>query len=231
MKRKELLKILLENKDEDYKSFNDKIINTNKKTIGVRIPILRQIAKKIMKEDYVLFLNDVKDEYHEEIIVEGLVISKLKDVNNVINMINNYIIKIDNWCTCDTFASSLKIINKNKSRFYSYVYKNINSNNPWMVRLCFVILNSYYVKEEYINDIFKMIDNDNNSFYYVMMAKAWLISECYIKYPKQTFEYLKRTNIDDITFNKTISKICDSYRVTKEDKIVLKKMKKKSNIA
>ena len=48
---------------------------------------------------------------------------------------------------------------------------------------------------------------------------------------KQTFEYLKRTNIDDITFNKAISKICDSYRVTKEDKIVLKKMKKKSNIA
>lgn len=231
MKRKELLKILLENKDEDYKSFNDKIINTNKKTIGVRIPILRQIAKKIMKEDYVLFLNDVKDEYHEEIIVEGLVISKLKDVNNVINMIDNYIIKIDNWCTCDTFASSLKIINKNKSCFYSYIYKNINSNNPWMVRLCFVILHSYYVKEEYINDIFKMIDNDNNSFYYVMMAKAWLISECYIKYPKQTFEYLKRTNIDDITFNKAISKICDSYRLTKEDKIVLKKMKKKSNIA
>ena len=76
-----------------------------------------------------------------------------------------------------------------------------------------------------------MIDNDNNSFYYVMMAKAWLISECYIKYPKETFEYLKRTNIDDITFNKAISKICDSYRVTKEDKIVLKKMKKKSNIA
>lgn len=231
MKRKELLKILLENKDEEYKVFNDKIINTNKKTIGVRIPILRQIAKKIMKEDYVLFLNDVKDEYHEEIIVEGLVISKLKDVNNVINMIDNYIIKIDNWCTCDTFASSLKIINKNKSRFYSYVYKNIYSNNPWMVRLCFVILHSYYVEEEYINDIFKMIDNDNNSFYYVMMAKAWLISECYIKYPKQTFEYLKRTNIDDITFNKAISKICDSYRVTKEDKIVLKKMKKKSNIA
>lgn len=231
MKRKELLKILLENKDEEYKVFNDKIINTNKKTIGVRIPILREISKKIMKEDYVLFLNDVKDEYHEEIIVEGLVISKLKDVNNVINMIDNYIIKIDNWCTCDTFASSLKIINKNKSRFYSYVYKNIYSNNPWMVRLCFVILHSYYVEEEYINDIFKMIDNDNNSFYYVMMAKAWLISECYIKYPKQTFEYLKRTNIDDITFNKAISKICDSYRVTKEDKIVLKKMKKKSNIA
>lgn len=231
MKRKELLKILLENKDEEYKVFNDKIINTNKKTIGVRIPILREISKKIMKEDYVLFLNDVKDEYHEEIIVEGLVISKLKDVNNVINMIDNYIIKIDNWCTCDTFASSLKIINKNKSRFYSYVYKNINSNNPWMVRLCFVILHSYYVEEEYINDIFKMIDNDNNSFYYVMMAKAWLISECYIKCPKETFEYLKRTNIDDITFNKAISKICDSYRVTKEDKIVLKKMKKKSNIA
>lgn len=231
MKRKELLKILFENKDEEYKAFNDKIINTNKKTIGVRIPILREVTKKIMKEDYVLFLNDVKDEYHEEIIVEGLVISKLKDVNMILNKINNYIIKIDNWCTCDTFASSLKIINKNKSRFYSYVYKNICSNNPWMVRLCFVILISYYVEEEYLSDIFKMIDNDNNNFYYVMMAKAWLISECYIKYPKQTFKYLKHTNIDDITFNKAISKICDSYRVKKEDKIVLKKMKKKSNIA
>lgn len=231
MKRKESLKILLENKDEDYKAFNDKIINTNKKTIGVRIPVLRKVAKKIMKEDYASFLNNVKDEYHEEIIVEGLVISKLKDVNMIVNNINNYIIKIDNWCTCDTFASSLKIINKNKSFFYSYINKNINSNNIWMVRLCFVILTFYYVEEEYINDIFKMLENDNNSFYYIMMAKAWLISECYVKYPKQTFEYLKRTNIDYITFNKAISKICDSYRVKNEDKIVLKKMKKKSNIA
>ena len=60
------------------------------------------------------------------VLVSYFSIADTRHVNNVINMIDNYIIKIDNWCTCDTFASSLKIINKNKSRFYSYVYKKYN---------------------------------------------------------------------------------------------------------
>ena len=49
----------------------------------------------------------------------------------------------------------------------------------------------YFIEEKYLNEIFKLIDNDKNDFYYVMMVKAWLISICYVKYPKETLNYLK----------------------------------------
>ena len=58
------------------------------------------------------------------------------------------------------------------------------------------------------------------------MANAWLLSICYIKYPKETLNYLKRANLDVFTYNKTISKICDSFRVKKEDKDYLKTLRR-----
>ena len=63
--------------------------------------------------------------------------------------------------------------------------------------------------------------------YYVEMAVAWLLSYCYIKYPENTLKYLKNNNLNDFTFNKTIDKICESFRVSKEEKLKLKKLKRK----
>jgi len=58
------------------------------------------------------------------------------------------------------------------------------------------------------------------------MAIAWLLAECFIKYPKETDDYLTKSKINNFTFNKTISKICDSYRVSKEEKERLKSMRR-----
>lgn len=226
MKYKEFLKILNENSDAKYKKTNEKIIKTNKKMIGVRMPILHSLAKKISKKDYELFLKEVKDEYYECVLTEALVISYLADINEIFDKLDNFYYKIDNWAVCDSLASNLKIINKNLDITYSYVKRLLKSTNVWKVRFGFVLLLDYYVDEKYLFDIFKLIDSDKNDFYYVMMAKAWLISACYIKYPNETYEYLNKKNIDKITYNKAISKICDSYRVSLEDKIKLKKMKK-----
>ena len=62
-----------------------------------------------------------------------------------------------------------------------------------MVRLCFVILHSYYVEEEYINDVFKMIDNDNNSFY--SLVNHMLETKDTEDYQKACLEYEKYQQI------------------------------------
>lgn len=50
------------------------------------------------------------------------------------------------------------------------------------------------------------------------MATSWLLAEMYIKYPDKTEKFFKQNQLNDFTMNKTISKIRDSYRVTKEKK-------------
>ena len=57
------------------------------------------------------------------------------------------------------------------------------------------------------------------------MAVAWLLSICYIKEKEATINYLKNSHLDDFTLRKTISKINDSYRVSKEEKEQLKRSK------
>ena len=231
MTNEQLLKILFDNKDDLYKKFNEKIINTHKKIIGVRTPVIRKIAKKISKGNYESFLLKVKHDYHEQILVEGLVISSLKDISVVLNKINNFTNLIDNWAVCDMVVANCKIIKNNLDETLKFIQKNINSINPWKTRVCFVMLLNYFVSKKYLNKIFYYVENDKSNFYYIMMSKAWLISECYIKFPEETIKYLKQSTLDKVTYNKAISKICDSYRVPKHDKIILRNMKKKSNNA
>ena len=57
------------------------------------------------------------------------------------------------------------------------------------------------------------------------MANAWLISICFIKFPNETLKYLKKCKLNKFTKNKAISKIRDSYRVSKTDKEEVKKLR------
>jgi hypothetical protein len=54
------------------------------------------------------------------------------------------------------------------------------------------------------------------------MAIAWLLAECFIKIPDETFSYMKTSKLPKWTFNKTISKVSDSYRVDEDTKKMLK---------
>ena len=68
-----------------------------------------------------------------------------------------------------------------------------------------------------------MIDSD---YYYVNMAIAWLLCECFIKHQDITLKYLENNNLNKFTINKCISKIKDSYRVSREMKGYINKFKK-----
>ena len=89
------------------------------------------------------------------------------------------------------------------------------------------MLISYYIDTEFISDVLKLIDEFKDERYYARMAAAWALSICYTKFPEKTFEYLKKSKLDDWTFNKSIQKICESLRVDKSTKNMLKYLKRK----
>lgn len=80
---------------------------------------------------------------------------------------------------------------------------------------------------DYLFTIFDRVESlKNREEYYAKMAIAWLIAECFTKFPEETLGFMKSTELPKWTFNKTISKICDSYRVDDEMKELLRKMRK-----
>jgi len=222
----EFINSLKINQDLKYRDFHKKLTFTKYEIIGVRVPILRKLAKDICKYDYKNFLSNVGSSYYEEIFVEGLVISSLEE-NELFLYLSKFVDKIDNWAICDSFCSSLKIVKQNPNKYFEYFKDYLNSNSEFKIRVALVIFLNFYINEEYLNEIFSLIDKIKLDKYYVNMAIAWLLAESFIKYPEATKKYLNETKINDFTFNKTISKICDSYRVCKDEKILLKKLRRK----
>ncbi len=220
------IKYLMSLQDINYQQFHSKIIKKDINIIGIKTDVLRKISKEIFKGNYQQFLNLVTFNYYEESIIYAFIISNIKTLNNqLINYIDIYKTKIDNWANCDLFCSSLKIVKKNKDYFYKYIKNNINNKEEYIKRMCIALLLNYYVEEKYLDDIFNICNNHCNYTYYVDMSIAWLISICYIKYKKQTISYLKNNTLNTFTHNKAISKIKDSYRVSKEEKIYLNTLK------
>ena len=220
----DFIKYLKDLSESKYKDFHKKILNNNDiKLMGIRTPILRKLAKEISKGDYISFIKSNQHKYYEETLIHGLILGNLKiEDKNLFKLIDEFTIYIDNWATCDITCSNLKQFNNIDIK---YINKYIKSNNPWIIRFGIVLLIDYYVKNEYLKSIFDICDKTNIDEYYVKMAIAWLISICYIKYPNITINYLKNNNLDKFTQNKSISKICDSYRVEKSTKNELKKLK------
>ncbi len=223
---KEFINYLFEIEDTKYKEFHSGLGVS--KVIGIRTPILKNIAKEIYKGNYREFLLLVGNSYYEESIIYAFVICNIKDIDESTKYLEIYKNMIDNWASCDLFCSSYKIVKKNKEYFYKFINDNISSDNLWIRRLCFVMLLDYYVEDIYIDDIFMLCDKYNTLDYYVQMAVAWLISVCFIKYRDRTIKYIKHNKLDDFTQNKAISKIKDSFRVSFEDKELVSGFKRKN---
>jgi 3-methyladenine DNA glycosylase AlkD len=213
--------------DTTYLKTNKTTIPTNWPMLGVRIPEIKKLVQKIPKEEIPNYL-ETKPANHEEILARGFLIARLP-YEEMLKYFDSQITLFDNWCTVDTFCAALrKSVKKNEADFLERkVEPLLKSQKEFETRTGLVCLLDLFMSEEYLSTIFEGIESlkDRNE-YYVKMAAAWLLTECYIKFPNKTEVFMNRTELNNWTFNKTISKICDSYRVSIEDKDKLRKMRK-----
>ena len=222
---KEFINYLLSLKDDKYKEFNKSIVlNSKYEMIGIRVPIVKDIAKKIKDIDE--FLKYSGNTYHEEILLQGLVISRIKDEELFYKYYKEYIKKIDNWALCDTFCSSIKIVRKYEDKYFNESIKLSLSDKEFISRVGLVTILDHFINKENLNTIFNTLNSINSDKFYINMAEAWLVCEIYTKYSVETLEFIKNNNLNKFTQNKSISKIRDSYRVSKEEKEELIKYRK-----
>ncbi len=220
---------LREMADEKYREFHSRLI-PGVETIfyGVRVPALRKFARQLVKEDWRGFVELTKDSSVYELnMLCGMVCALAKcDFEEKLEYVEKFIPSIDNWAVCDIVCGDLKDVKNNQERMYEFVLPYLKSQNEYEVRFAVVILMQYFVTDEYINDVLKIYDDIRHNGYYVKMAVAWGISICYVKYRDITLEYLASCNLDDFTYNKSVQKMIESFRVSREDKEMLRSMKR-----
>ena len=224
----EIREKIFELADEKYKEFHGNLCPDTNNIVGVRIPLLRNLAKEISKGDIKDYLKNANNDYYEEIMLQGMVIGLSKiSFDETCNYLTKFIPKIDNWAVCDITVSGLKITKKHQKEMLDFLKPYLKSNKEFEIRFAIVMLLSYYITEEYIDFVLDVFNKTKHEGYYVKMAVAWAISIAYIKFPKETMKLLKNNNLDDFTYNKALQKIVESYRVEDNTKKIIKSMKRR----
>ena len=228
--REELLRL----KDEEYAKFNRKLCpDTLKKIIGIRIPNLKSFAKKFVKEnDGKTYLDEAlkgKDEYFEEVLFQGLVIGYTKmRLEEKIEYIKLFIPKIDSWAITDTVIPTFKFKEKELAQVWKFILPYTKSEKEFEVRFAVIVMLDYFIVPQYVDKVIKTLDGIKNDAYYAEMAIAWTLAEIGIKFNDKLMTYLKRDNqLDKFTYNKTLQKMIESYRISEEQKAELRNMKRK----
>ena len=225
--KEELLKL----QDEKYKEFNNSLCpDNNRKMIGIRVPILREFSKKLLREysldEIVCFIDT---EYFEEVMVRGFCIAYTKmELKDKCKYIDDFIPLIDSWAITDSFVPSLKIKKDELEFVWEYIKKYLKSDKEFYIRFAVIILLDYFVIDTYVDKVIEVLNNISHEGYYVKMGVAWCLCEIGIKYYDKFISYMKsdENKLDKFTYNKSIQKMIESYRVTNEQKNELRNLKK-----
>jgi len=226
-----ILETINSNIDLKYKKFHERICFTKYEILGIKIPILRKIAKDLLQQhNYIDILNSLHNNIYEHIMLKGLVIANAKiTYQEKIDLIESFMPLIDNWGICDIFCGELKFIKINQEIFFSWLMPFFKNPNEYYLRFAIVILLNYYIDDGYIDFVLEKTLTIKSDYYYVKMALAWCLSICLIKYFDKTIEFLNNNKMlfDKWTYNKALQKGIESLRISKENKKTLQNMKLK----
>lgn len=212
--------------DLSYRDFHSRLMPTvsKEKIIGVRVPELRKFAKEFGKtEDAKEFLKTLPHKYYEEDNLHAFLIEQIKDFDECISALDNFLLYIDNWATCDMMTP--KIFKKNTEELLPKIEKWLISDYTYQVRFAIGMLMKFYLDENFDEKYLKLVAGVKSDEYYINMMIAWYFATALAKQWYKTLPYIESKVLDTWTHNKTIQKAVESYRITKEQKEYLKLLK------
>ena len=214
--------------DKKYMKFLSKLTpNVSEDTIiGVRIPEIRKLAKKLVKNDeYEDFLKELPHKYYDENLLHGAIISENKDFENCIELLNSFLPFVDNWAVCDTISP--KIFKKHKKELIEKIKEWSQSDKTYTCRFGVEMLMTHFLDEDFKKEYLEMVANIHSEEYYVKMVIAWFFATALTKQWDYAVIYLENNRLDVWVHNKTIQKARESLRILEDKKRYLKGLKRK----
>lgn len=213
--------------EPEFQQFTSKLLPGVEHILGVRLPLLRSLARQLAKEEWKTYLCHAVDDSYEEVMLQGMVLGYARgDLQEKRKFLETFIPKINNWSVCDSVCSTIKLARSQPEEFWEFLQQYLNSREEFQIRFGLVQLLDYYVNETYLERVLEAVQQVQQEAYYVNMAQAWAISICYREFPEATLPVLKKNPLNDFTHNKAIQKITESLKVSGEKKELVKTLRR-----
>ena len=224
----EIQKELFALQDKEYMKFLSKLTpNVSEDTIiGVRIPEIRKLAKKLLKNnEYEDFLKELPHKYYDENLLHGAIISESKNFEKCIKLLDNFLPFVDNWAVCDTISP--KIFKKYKKELIEKIKEWSQSDKTYTCRFGVEMLMTHFLDEDFKKEYLEVVADIHSEEYYVKMVVAWFFATALAKQWDYAVIYLENNRLDVWVHNKTIQKARESLRILEDKKGYLKGLKRK----
>ena len=210
--------------EEKLAKFSQRLIPTPQ-ILGVRTPALRALARKSFAalgeaDEARCELQKYKPVFHEEFVLKGFFIMLFKQDETKFALASDFIKTMPNWAVCDMFAPKFR-----NDAFADALLKQAKSGEDEFERRFFYVYFMQNMSALTPEEFFKICAAESDERYYVQMGAAWAIAEMFIKQRKITLAFLASKRAAKFIQNKAISKIRDSFRVSKAEKDALLKYK------
>ncbi|MDE6401981.1 MAG: DNA alkylation repair protein [Clostridiales bacterium] len=225
----EMLKAeLCRNADAKYDEFNAKIVNSEYPTIGVRIPVIRKIAKSVpieKRQDVIDgFFADTELTY-EAVMLVGMIAARKGDYAVTREYLKRMIPLFGSWAHTDCVIPCLKWVDADEFlRDFSYL---LDCKGQYEVR-AYIIFLFDCLTDERIGFVLDTLRSVRYGDYYVDMAAAWLLAECLVKFYDKTLPLFTERTFSVFVHNKAIQKARESYRIAPDIKAYLNSLKCKA---
>jgi 3-methyladenine DNA glycosylase AlkD len=207
--------------NDEYAAFNKRIAGTGKRVLGVRMPDMRRLARKLARgrgaADVRAFLDAADKGVYEHVLLAGLLINRaaLTDRERIA-LARRYLKYADSWALIDLFAEKMKDYDRGLWR--EFAEKCLASKAEYTVRFGVVLLMSNWLDDGSVDGVFAVLRGVRHEGYYVKMALAWLYAEAAVTQFEKTLAEVTRADMDAWTRGKSFAKMLESYRITEEQK-------------
>lgn len=219
-------KRLFEVADKQYALFQAKLIPNipQERVIGVRVPVLRKIAREFEKEPECRdFLNTLPHAYYDENMLHSILLSNVKNYEECIAAVEAFLPYVDNWAVCDTLRP--KVFGKHKDKLLPRIKDWIASDKTYTCRFGIGMLMMHYLDKDFKPEYLELPQKVDSEEYYVKMMIAWFYATALANQWDATIPYIEEHRLSDWVHKKTIQKACESYRITDEQKAHLKTLR------
>ena len=219
---------LLKMGDGTYKDFVASLIPTVSKDmiIGIPIPMLRKYARGIAgTREANEFLCQLPHAYYEENNLHAYLIERIGDFSRTVLALEQFLPYVDNWATCDSMCP--KVLSGGSDELLPYIRRWLASDHPYTVRYGMELLMKFYLDASFSLEYPSWVCRVSSEEYYIRMMQAWYFATALAKQPEAILPYLREKRLSVWVHNKTIQKAIESRRISPDQKIYLKSLKRK----
>jgi len=218
--------------DTGYRELNLSLIpGVSVPVLGVRVPLLRALAKELKKGDWRGFLEASRDyPLYEVRLLHAIVLATARcPIGEKIALTDAFLPRVDNWAVCDTFCSSFKPSAGDKEAVFEFVRGCAESDIEFRKRFGLVMLMSRFHEPPYLDGVMDIYRRFSHPGYYARMGAAWGLATLYLYDREAALSILSDRVWDPVTHNKAIQKLRESWRVPDEDKRMLNGLRRKAD--